>query len=319
MDLLLILTYVAICVVIFKIFRIPLNKWTVPTAVLGGVLLIGALLLLMNYNHPYSESFRQYYVTSPVIPQVRGHVLEVPVQPNTPVKKGEVLFRIDPTPFEERVASIEARLVAARKDLTRAEDLVRRQLAAARTLDEARSQVDDLTAQLDEAQFNLENTVVTAPSDGYVSQLLLRPGMMVVPFPVNPPLSFVHLDDSAFIGWFRQEYLLRLQKGDTAEVIFDGIPGAIFSGEVEGVLPAISEGQMQPTAGFIAYNPAQRAGRIAVRINITDPKFAQYRAELPGGAYGQAAIYTAHFHHVGIIRKVLLRMASWMNYVFPLH
>ena len=37
MDLLLILTYTAICVGIFKIFKIPLNKWTVPTAVLGGV------------------------------------------------------------------------------------------------------------------------------------------------------------------------------------------------------------------------------------------------------------------------------------------
>lgn len=44
MDLLLILTYTAICIAIFKIFRIPLNKWTVPTAVLGGVVLIGALI-----------------------------------------------------------------------------------------------------------------------------------------------------------------------------------------------------------------------------------------------------------------------------------
>ena len=54
MDLLLILTYASICVAIFKIFKIPLNKWTVPTAVLGGVVLIGTLIFLMNYNHPYS-------------------------------------------------------------------------------------------------------------------------------------------------------------------------------------------------------------------------------------------------------------------------
>ena len=50
MDLLLILTYTAVCVAIFKIFRIPLNKWTVPTAALGGVLLIGTLIMLMNYK-----------------------------------------------------------------------------------------------------------------------------------------------------------------------------------------------------------------------------------------------------------------------------
>lgn len=53
MDLLLILTYAAFCVALFKIFRIPLNKWTVPTAVLGGILIIGALIFTMNYNHPY--------------------------------------------------------------------------------------------------------------------------------------------------------------------------------------------------------------------------------------------------------------------------
>ncbi len=63
MDLLLILTYTAICVGIFKIFKIPLNKWTVPTAVLGGVFIIGALIVLMNYNHPYSELARNYYVS----------------------------------------------------------------------------------------------------------------------------------------------------------------------------------------------------------------------------------------------------------------
>ena len=46
MDLLLILTYTGLCVVVFKVFRIPLNKWTVPTAILGGVVIIGALLMV---------------------------------------------------------------------------------------------------------------------------------------------------------------------------------------------------------------------------------------------------------------------------------
>ena len=44
MELLLILTYTAICVAIFRIFRIPVNKWTLPTAVLGGIFLIGFIL-----------------------------------------------------------------------------------------------------------------------------------------------------------------------------------------------------------------------------------------------------------------------------------
>ena len=47
-----------------------------------------------------------------VVPQVRGRVIEVPVEPNSPVKKGAVLFRIDPTPFELQVRTLEAQLAA---------------------------------------------------------------------------------------------------------------------------------------------------------------------------------------------------------------
>ena len=103
MDLLLILTYAAICIAIFKIFKIPLNKWSVPTAVLGGIVLIGALILFMNYNHPYSEIARQYFVTTPIVPNVTGQVVEVPVKGNQPLEKDDVLFKLDPVPFENKV------------------------------------------------------------------------------------------------------------------------------------------------------------------------------------------------------------------------
>lgn len=319
MDLLLILTYAGLCIAVFKIFRIPLTKWTVPTAVLGGVLLIGALLLTMNYNHPFSESFRQYYVTTPIIPQVRGRVTEVPVQANSAVKQGDVLFKIDPTPFEDEIASIEARLAAATKDLARAEELFVKQAASERSVDQTRADVDDLRAKLQDAQFDLAQTVVIAPDDGYVTQLALRPGMMALPFTPNPVMSFVHDGNSAFLGWFRQEYLLRLEAGSDAEVIFDGVPGVIFAAKIRHLLPAIAEGQISASATLIPYTSGQPAGRVAVDIEIDDAKFDQYRDILPDGVYGQAAIYSEHFHHVGVMRKILLRMASWMNYVLPLH
>ncbi|MCG6943185.1 MAG: HlyD family secretion protein [Thiohalocapsa sp.] len=319
MDLLLILTYAALCIAVFKIFRIPLNKWTVPTAVLGGVVLIGALLLLMNYNHPFSESFRKYYVTTPIIPEVRGRVVEVPVKQNTPIKQGDLLFKIDPAPFEDEVASLQARLAAAEKDLARAEELYAKQSGSERMVDQTRADVDDLRAKLSDARFDLAQTTVTAPSDGTVTQLALRPGMMALPFTPSPVMTFVHKDDALFVGWFRQEYLERLTPGSAAEVIFDGIPGRIFQARVDTVFPVIAEGQVKPSADFIAYGNVRQPGRVAVSIEVTDPDFAPFAAELPGGAYGQAAVYTEHFHHVGIMRKVLLRMASWMNFVFPLH
>ena len=104
MELLLILTYTAICVAIFKIFRIPANKWTLSTAVLGGIFLIGFIVLIMNYNHPFTDNARIYFTTTPIIPDVKGRVIEVPVKPNEVLKQGDILFRIDPSLYEFEVA-----------------------------------------------------------------------------------------------------------------------------------------------------------------------------------------------------------------------
>ena len=91
MDLLIILTYVAIAWSIFKIFKIPVNKWTVPTAALGGVFIVSALILLMNDNHPYTFLAQKAVISIPITPQVTGVVNSVTDKANQRVNKGEVL------------------------------------------------------------------------------------------------------------------------------------------------------------------------------------------------------------------------------------
>jgi multidrug resistance efflux pump len=319
MDLLLILTYTAFCVAIFKIFRIPLNKWTVPTAALGGIVLIGTLIFLMNYNHPYSEVARTYFVTTPVIPVVTGQVVEVPVKGNEVIEKGTVLFRIDPKPFQLKLDSLKAQLISARADQARARELALRNVGNKRDVDLTTARVDDLNAQAALAQFNLDNTVVRAPSRGFVSHVSLRPGMMASRLPLRPSMVFVPDEGPYFTAWMRQNSQLRLSVGDEAEVAFDGIPGRVFAGKVDKVLPVIGEGQVQPSGTLISYTGSPPPGRVPVLIKITDPDFAQYANIMPGGSYGQAALYSEHFHHVAIMRKILLRMAAWMNYIFPFH
>ncbi len=147
----------------------------------------------------------------------------------------------------------------------------------------------------------------------------LRPGLRAMAAPLRPVMVFVHRESGYFVGWFRQNSILRLKKGADAEVAFDGIPGRVFSGVVTAMLPAMSEGQVQPSGNLINANIAPRPGLIAVRIEITDPEFEAFEEQVPGGAYAQAAIYSEHAHHLAVLRKILLRMSSWMNYVFPLH
>ncbi|VTM41674.1 auxiliary transport protein, MFP family [Klebsiella quasipneumoniae] len=116
METLMLLTYAALCIVVFKVFRIPLNKWTVPTAVLGGIALIGAVIFGMNYNFPYTDVGNQVFRTVPIVSQVRGRVQSVPVRPNQRLHKGDVLFTLDPTPFQAKVDDLQAQIKAASQD-----------------------------------------------------------------------------------------------------------------------------------------------------------------------------------------------------------
>src|SRR5262245_18060979 len=103
MEILLILLYTSICVAVFKIFRIPVNQWSLSTAVLGGIVGIAALFIGKAYNHPFSANARIYFSVTPVYAGVRGRVIDVPVQANVPLKAGDVLFRIDPVPYQYAV------------------------------------------------------------------------------------------------------------------------------------------------------------------------------------------------------------------------
>ncbi len=365
MDLLLILTYTALCVVIFKVFKIPLNKWSVPTAALGGVILIGGLVLLMNYNHPYTYMAREYYVTTPIVPAVGGIVIDVEVEANELVEKGDVLFRIDPRPYEaivrqkqallagtrEGVLELEQAMAAARarvievtanRDrsegvfrryeegfargafseidlenrrqlyladeaaLERAEaDYERARLAFESGIDGENPEVARLQAELADARYDLERTVVRAPTSGYVTQLALRPVMV-----------FVHDEQPQLVAAFRQNSALRLRAGYEAEIVFPSIPGRVFHGRVERVLPNLGEGQLTATGTMLQTSSLQSIGRIPVIITIEDD---MSEFDLPAGSRAQVAVYSDHFHHVAIMRRILLRMSGWQNYLYLDH
>ena len=117
MDILIILTYTAICITIFKVFKIPLNKWSVPTAVLGGVVILSAIMLTMNYNHPYAKYSKEVFVTIPIVPQITGTVKTVNVAANVPVKKGTVLFTLENDAQKIALRKAEAALADAKNAL----------------------------------------------------------------------------------------------------------------------------------------------------------------------------------------------------------
>src|SRR5918993_5742630 len=100
--------------IFIKLKWLPWNTATQVTVVIIPVVGLSATILLLNIFAPSSSDMRVYTYTVPIVSQVRGRVIEVGVaEGNRLVKKGEVLFRVDPTPYQLDVNVLEAQLANA--------------------------------------------------------------------------------------------------------------------------------------------------------------------------------------------------------------
>lgn len=378
MDLLIVLTYVAIAWAVFKIFRIPVNQWTLATAALGGIFLVSALILLMNYNHPYTFTAQKAVISIPITPQVTGIVSTVTDKTNQRVNKGDVLFTIDPVRYQARVDRLQADLVTALHsintlkaqlseaqantvrvsaerdrlykdyqrylkgsqarvnpfsesdiDNARQNYLAQDALVKASVAEQAQiqsqldsmvggeqSQVVSLRAQLTEAKYNLDQTVIRAPSNGYVTQVLIRPGTYAAALPLRPVMVFIPEQKRQIVAQFRQNSLLRLKPGDDAEVVFNALPGQVFHGKLTSILPVVPGGTYQAQGALQSLTVLPGTDGVLATIEL-DPNADV--DSLPDGIYAQVAVYSDHFSHVSVMRKVLLRMTSWMHYLYLDH
>ena len=167
-----------------------------------------------------------------------------------------------------------------------------------------------MQADLRSAEFDLSETSVVAPTEGYVTQLFLKPGMTASP--ATPTMVFIH--GGRILGAsFPQNALQRIRAGDEAEIAFDAIPGRVFTSKVNVVSDAISQGQVQASGTLV--NPEDRSqmpGRAVTRLEITED-ISGY--QLPPGSTAQVAVYSDHLTALAIIRRILLRMKAWLNYV----
>jgi multidrug resistance efflux pump len=378
--------------IFIKLKWLPWNTTSQVTVAIIPIVGLTVLILLLNAVAPSSADVRVYKYTIPIVSQVRGRVVEVPVEEgNRLVKKGEVLFRIDPTPYQLEVNTLEAQLsntkgsmrdleqqlkgaagkiseaqgrvteLTAKLELTRTRvaqykelvatgagsrfDLERAQtdeLEQQGQLDAARSaevqaragerqiqeklaarfggeyaQVAQMRAQLETARWNLDQTTTRSPCDCYVVNLQLRPGAFVAGIPLNPVMTLVEAEGQV-VALYNQNELHQVHPGDEAEFTLDTMPGRIIKAKVDSIIWAQGQGQLQasgavPMTGIVAQPP----GRYAVKFNIEERDRALF---LAAGAAGHAAIYTESVEEIQILRKVILRVGSYINYlILKLH
>lgn len=391
--------------IFFKFKWLPWNTTSQVIVVTIPIVGLTALILTLNIVAPSSADVRVIKYVVQVVPQVRGRVVEVPVSGNDYVKKGAVLFKIDPTPYSNTVKQLEGKLAANQAalnetlaGLSQAEagvgemkeavnaatgqssairgklDLARMrvdeyrelvatgagdrfgleqwqanvrelegQLVAARASESqaklklsarsggdqaavaqarakvasAKSQLAATQADLENARWELSQTVMVAPADGWVMNLQLRPGSMVVGVPLAPAMTFVE-DAYQIIALYHQNELHQVQVGDAAEVALNTLPGEIIKARVNSIVWGQGQGQL-PVSGMLPQTGAspQFPNRFAVKLDI-EPKHKSLF--LAAGAAGDAAIYTQDLKAIHIIRMVILRVSSYTNYlILKLH
>jgi multidrug resistance efflux pump len=392
--------------VFFKFKWLPWNTVSQVIVITLPIVGLTALILTLNVVAPSSNDVRVLKYVVNVVPQVRGVVIEVPAEGNGPMKKGDVLFRIDPTPYQLQVTALEAQLAntqgssreldeqltgavaqaaaaksaiesatsrvvqaSAQVELGRKRVAQHRELVAKgagnrfdleqaetnlrdmeSTLDGARSaeaqarsaeaqalagerqirqkmgakaggewaQVAQVRAQLEQARWDLKQTVAYAPANGTPTNVQLRRGAAVVPMPVMPGITFIE-DEFVVVALFRQNELWKVKPGDEAEIVLDTLPGDVIKATVDSIVWANGQGQSFPLSNIVPNTGvnAPPPQRYPVKLTV-DPKYRD--VFLAAGARGDAAIYTESVEMIHIIRKIILRVGTKLNYlILKLH
>lgn len=193
---------------------------------------------------------------------------------------------------------------------------VRAQVATAEAqVQVAQAQADTTRARLETARWNLEQTTVVAPADGTMVNVMLRPGYFVSGVAFNEVMTFVDTDYQVF-AMFSQNELHQVVPGNEAEVTLDTYPGRVIKAHVDSVIWAQAQGQVDASGDLPRTTFTSPPGKFPVKLVVAERDHALF---LAAGARGAAAIYTDHLSLIHIIRKVLIRTSSYLDYLIIKH
>lgn len=207
--------------------------------------LVAALLMYERYlTKPWT---RDAYVRANVVgvaPRVAGPIVQIPVKDNQAVKKGDLLFQIDPRTFQAtldqakgQLAQAQAKLVDLEANAKRAVDLLAKNVISREQYDDqvqafeaAKADVEAAQAAVENAQLNLDFTTVVSPVDGYLTNINTSPGTYVAAG--QQLLALVDTSTFWVAAYFKETQINHVQPGDTVRITLMGHSGQPFDGEV---------------------------------------------------------------------------------------
>ena len=215
----------------------------------------------------------------------------------------------------DQARSAEAQSRSAQEQALAGERQIRQKMGAKANGEWA--QVAQVRAQLAKAKWDLEQTTVRAPSDGTPVNLQLREGAVAGILPLASGLTFVE-DEFSVVALYQQNELQQVRPGDEAEIVLETLPGEVIKAKVDSIIWAQGQGQSMinmalPQTGAENTPPA----RFPVKLIVEEKDKKHF---LAAGARGAAAIYTEHLEAIQILRRVLMRVSTKVNYlILKLH
>ena len=356
--------------IFFKFKLLPFNKITGGFVVVLGVTILTVFLVGLQTLTPASVQGMISANVTEIAPQVQGEVIEVSVQVNQMVEANEVLFRIDPRPYQDQVDQLKAQLVGteatvaqlkesydaaraqvsttivqlalSRKRLKEFQQLLatgagnrfdventetevarlEQQLVATQAeenqtllalnakVGDRQSQVAQVLAQLDEAQFNLKNCEVRAPAEGIVTLNLLRPGAVVSPG--RAVMTFIYTDTVNVTGIFPQKALENIAVGDKAVMSFSALPGRLFDSKVRQIPSAIGNAQFYTSGQLEVIDESRMTTLYMVFVDLPED-FPSEQVRL--GLAADVRLYSAQAGVVGSVATILQWVQTSLAYV----
>jgi membrane fusion protein, multidrug efflux system len=163
---LLVIFYSAVVIALFKVLRVKPTPYLIAVLIVVGVLAIGGVVVTWTQSAPITAKLvtNQYVVQ--LVPYVKGQVLKVDAEANQPLKKGDVLLEIDPTPYQFAVDGLEAQVRAARATVDQA-----KAAAASAQANVVKAQAADALAKTQEQiAFNIQRQNAAAISKLTIAQ-----------------------------------------------------------------------------------------------------------------------------------------------------
>jgi len=251
----------------------------VTLALAAAAVWLGQRLWTHYMDRPWTRDGRVHADVIDIAPDVSGQVVTMNVRDNQSVRRGDLLFRIDPERYRDALSEAQAAVAIERVTVAqRQRELQRRQrlsgaVVASEDLEIARAKLQAAQAQLAQArarrataQLNLQRTEVRAPVDGYVTHLQVFTGDYAAAG--RPLLALIDRHSYRVDGYFEETKLRHIRVGDPVSIrLLDG--GVRLKGHVESIARGITDPDDRSGGGLLAsVNPTFSWVRLAQRIPV---------------------------------------------------